>query len=410
LCGLEFCPLLSMARQRAVVPRMSGRILEGPSPPSIFVGTYGYPRIAVGPLASPVHMPMAERLESPAFLYGLSLEEVYSIRSSLIRGRTKLEVKAASRDPLRGSEPLFELESRLPSRSVRIMDSMREMALSSRSVEAQIRSRKDLSTLDRTSSLDMITMPMGPPLEMEALKLIDNPRVPSAVERAASDTDLGAAEGMVEMSRGGIPGEHISRLLSAGLLGDVHRRRLVPTRWSITAVDDTLSRSLISKAQEMSPLDSFHLHKGEAFGNHFLIALYPPPFRFEMQEQWQKGSLWGEGDVVSDWEGPRGRRDYASAITGAYYAARLAVAEHLLDIRRCAGATVIRWITDEYWAPLGVWVIRESVRKALEGPPEVFSDRGSLIARIDHLSGIRRWQALSRFLSGPTDTVLESFL
>lgn len=410
MCGREFCPLLSMARQKAVIPRLSGRVLEGPSPPSVFVGTYGYPRIAIGPLTSPVAVPMAERLESPAFLYGLSLEEVYSIRSSLIRGRTRLEVKAAAGDPLKGSAPLFEIEGRLPAGPARMLDGVREMALSSRSMDAEILSRKDLSSLDRTSSLDMITMPMGPPLEMESLRLIDNPSVPVPVDKVSSDTDLPAAEGMVEMNRGGVPGEHISRLLSAGLLGEEKRRRLVPTRWSITAVDDTVSRALISKVQELSPIDALHLYKGEAFGNHFIIALYPPPFRFEMMEQWQRGSLWGEGDAICDREGPRGRKDYASAITGAYYAARLAVAEHLIAIRRSAGATVIRWITDEYWAPLGVWVIREAVRKALEGAPEVYPDRAGLIARTDELSGIRSWRSHSRYLSGPVDSMLEGFL
>jgi hypothetical protein len=251
---------------------------------------------------------------------------------------------------------------------------------------------------------------MGPPLEMEAMRLIDNPSVPIPVDKVSSDTDLGASAGMVEMSRGGVPGEHISRLLSAGLLGEGKRRRLVPTRWSITAVDDTVSRALISKVKELSPIDAFHLYKGEAFGNHFIITLYPPPFRFEMMEQWQRGSLWGEGDAICDWEGPRGRKDYASAITGAYYAARLAVAEHLMAIRRCAGASVIRWITDEYWAPLGVWVIREAVRKALEGAPEVHADRAGLVARTDQLSGIRSWRSLSRFLTGPVDSSIEDFL
>ena len=305
---------------------------------------------------------------------------------------------------------MLEMDRKLPRRSLRILDGVQEMALSARSVDAEIRSRRDLSSLERTSSLDMITMPMGPPLEMESMKLLDNPRVPSAVERAASDTDMLASEGIVELGSGGVPLEHITRLLSAGLLGDDHRRRLVPTRWSITAVDDTLSRSLITKVMEQGPMDSFQLFRGDAFGNHFLIALYPPPFRFEMEEQWQKGSLWGEGDIIADWEGPLGRTDYASAITGAYYAARIAVAEHLLSVRRCAGATVIRWITDEYWAPLGVWVIREAVRDALSHPPDVLPDRPSLVKRIDDLSGIVRWKERSRFLSGMSDTVLEQFI
>ena len=40
-------------------------------------------------------------------------------------------------------------------------------------------------------------------------------------------------------------------------------------------------------------------------------------------------------------------------ITGAYYSARLAVAEHLKRIRRQASAIVFREITPEYKIPMG---------------------------------------------------------
>jgi hypothetical protein len=129
-----------------------------------------------------------------------------------------------------------------------------------------------------------------------------------------------------------------------------------------------------------------------------------------MMEQWQQGSLWGGGKVFSDHEGPRGRRNYASRITGAYYAARLSIAEHLRKIGRNAGITVIRWITNEYWAPLGVWVIRESVKRAMEGKPMVFEDRKSLKDEIDHRSGITDWRNHTRHLSRLIDRRIEDFI
>jgi len=106
---------------------------------------------------------------------------------------------------------------------------------------------------------------------------------------------------------------------------------------------------------------------------------------------------------------PRGRRRYASSITGAYYAARLSIFDHLFHIGRGAGATVLRWITDEYWAPLGVWVIRETVRRLLETPPEVHPDREGLARRIDELSGIARWRTRCRFITGGRETTLDEF-
>ncbi|MCJ7450432.1 MAG: hypothetical protein MUP58_01695, partial [Candidatus Nanohaloarchaeota archaeon QJJ-9] len=64
-----------------------------------------------------------------------------------------------------------------------------------------------------------------------------------------------------------------------------------------------------------------------------------------------------------------GRTSYAEETAGGYYAARLGVLEKLRKKQRQAKALVLREVTDEYWAPLGVWVVRETVREALEKEP-----------------------------------------
>ena len=114
---------------------------------------------------------------------------------------------------------------------------------------------------------------------------------------AVGDTDLRATEASVELFRSGIPLEHLVKLFSVGLLGEGKRRKLVPTRWTITAVDDIVSLELREKVMEMSPLDRYLLFRGERFGNHFLVAVYPPPFRFEMLEQWQNDSMTTRSDL-----------------------------------------------------------------------------------------------------------------
>jgi hypothetical protein len=45
------------------------------------------------------------------------------------------------------------------------------------------------------------------------------------------------------------------------------------------------------------------------------------------------------------------------------------VLEYLADRGRQATALVLREVTDDYWAPVGVWQVRESVRNALAGEP-----------------------------------------
>ncbi len=410
LCGLGRCPLLDRLRQRVRDVSKEGDSVKGPSPPSIFVGQYGYPRITVGPLTAPEDVPLPDRLESPGFLYGRTMEDVYSIRSSMIRGKYRLDARL-SRDPgIIGSEPLVEMEDFLPIRGRKVLSSIQELALSARSLDTEM----DISTVGQrereSSTVDSITMPMGPSFNISRVDIQQNPGVPRAVEKAVSDTDLDAVNATIDLFRGGVDPQHLVRLFSIGLLGERKRRRMVPTRWTITAVDDIVSRGIKERLLDMEPLERYLLFKGEHFGNHFLIALFPPPFRFEMLEQWQNESLWGKSPVIRDHEGPRGRKDYASSITGAYYAARLSVTEHLESIRRNAGISVLRWITNDYWAPLGVWVIRETVKDAMKGEPEEFGTMEELIRGVDRSSGMRNWRSGAVYLTRKRLTTLEEFI
>ncbi len=409
LCKLGRCPLLDGVRSRVPELEVKGRVVDGPSPPSVFVGTYGYPRISIGPMAPPLAIPGPERLESSSYLYGREVSEIYSFRSSLIRGKHKLNVKMAKDPRSIGSERLYDIEKGLPLRGRKVLSATQDLAMSARSVDIEMSSIKDLSTMVSNPTLGSITMPMGPSIDVNRVSLLENPSVPLSVEKATSDTDQLASSASLEMYGAGVPIEHIIKLLSIGLLGEGKRRRLIPTRWAITALDDTLFNERKGRLSDLANLDGYRLYMGEKLGNHFLVILFPPPFRFEMLEQWQRGSLWGEGDIAYDREGPRGRRRYASSITGAYYAARLSILDHLFHIGRNAGATVLRWITDEYWAPLGVWVIRETVRRLLETRPEVHPDREGLVRRIDELGGIARWRTRCRFLTGGMETTLEEF-
>ena len=53
MCGISPCPLLADIRGRLPVVQ-SGSVSEliGPSPPSLFVGRYGYPDVRAGPRAA----------------------------------------------------------------------------------------------------------------------------------------------------------------------------------------------------------------------------------------------------------------------------------------------------------------------------------------------------------------------
>jgi len=52
----------------------------------------------------------------------------------------------------------------------------------------------------------------------------------------------------------------------------------------------------------------------------------------------------------------------------------LGVAEHLFKIRHKAAALILREIRPEYVIPVGVWQIREGIRKALDGEANQFDN------------------------------------
>ena len=88
------------------------------------------------------------------------------------------------------------------------------------------------------------TQPFGPSA------LIKNMRIaPSTGERKLEavyyDGDRLAVDGMVDLYQEGVQVSRIQRILSLGMLGVQDQRKIVPTRWSITAVDDTLSKNLL---------------------------------------------------------------------------------------------------------------------------------------------------------------------
>ncbi len=66
--------------------------INGSSPPSVFVGSYGYPKVGVGPMLPPVHGDTT-LLDNPEQWIGKSLEEIVNFRLILVRVIQKLSVE-----------------------------------------------------------------------------------------------------------------------------------------------------------------------------------------------------------------------------------------------------------------------------------------------------------------------------
>lgn len=368
LCNVPACPLVQRVMGLPEGPRIAGRELHGPSPPAVFVGRYGYPSVTVGPLlpATPESAPAMS--DSPRdWARDLDIGTILGMRARLYR----------SKAPARVDRPL----------GTHALEVSQALALSAKPVETEVTLAKP-PKLTIEPKVDSYAAPMGPSVSIVDARVISNPSVPRKVDAIVSDVHADAATGANEMYDAGITPYHIQRLLSVGLLGESARRKLVPTRWSITATDDILGKRLIEQVKELSLLDAPQVFSADLFGNYFHVLLMPRVWSFEMIEAWHEEGEWRMG---RDAEGYGGRTAYVEQVAGAYYAARLSVLEHLTRLRRQASAFVYREITDEYWAPLGVWVIREAVRTAMEGRGLVFGDLASALRHMVRRTRTSEW-------------------
>src|ERR671920_2518972 len=76
-------------------PKLMVKNLCGASPPSVFVGQYGYPKVKVGPMIPPLHGDTTI-LDSPEKWIGKSIEEIANYRLSLVRGVRNVRINTVS--------------------------------------------------------------------------------------------------------------------------------------------------------------------------------------------------------------------------------------------------------------------------------------------------------------------------
>jgi len=249
----------------------------------------------------------------------------------------------------------------------------REVAIADHPVDVEV-------GLDEKPELDLsfddVGTPTGPRATATGADLTENPHVPRAVEKTLADDDWQAQGAMTYLYRRGFDVYDINTILSAGALGQASERSLVPTRWSITAVDDTVGQYLRGTLRNSDTIDKPELWYNEYMGNRYWVLLSPGRWEFELVEMKAPQSVWNPRPetgyyMSSAYEGYEGRTSYVEETAGAYYAARLGALEHLEERGRQAKCLVLREITDDYWAPVGVWQVREGVRNAFEGEPGV---------------------------------------
>jgi hypothetical protein len=334
-------------------------------------------------------LPAGGSLDEPVEPPNLSRDigEIIASRSAMVRSESKISIK----------------DAQAPGK---MLESIQQIALSSAPVGTEVTfCRPPQGNLQ----FDGVLSPSGPSGEISGMQITTNPLIPRKVDQIAEDRDAVAAAAVGELYASGIGTDHISRMLSLGLLG--RKRRLVPTRWSITASDDMIGKQLKGKVLDCVQLNGYYLFSGEGLGNHFEILLLPQLFSFELVEIWMTRSVWAEeGFIGSDGEGAWPRKGY-SHLAGGYYAARLAVLEHLARRGRQAGVLVVREISESYWAPLGVWVVREAARTAMNSLPVRYSSLAEALYEMEKRirTPASQWRKQAKLLASPVQRSLLEF-
>ncbi len=352
LCGKTRCPIVVKANFfLRSVPLMQSEDVAGASPPSVFIGRIGYPYVYAGPLVPPVTEDTS-LYDLPEFWFGKSIDEIVGFRSMLIRGKHYVHVRKFDK-------------------AGRIIEKTRELALAVNPVDVELLLKKKPRGF---IVLDDEVQPFGPSAPIRDLR-VGNTRWDHQIEKAYNDTDLKAAEAVLELYSRGVLVTKIQRAFSVGAFGLEKNRRLVPTRWSITAVDSILSKDLMEKVKTFPEISEFRVYESRYLDNIFEVLMIPGAWSYETIEAWYPGTVWNPHGrnvaMYSDWEGYEGRTIYAE-IGGCYYAARLAVCEQLVKESRQAAVIVLREARPGYIMPVGVWQVRENVRNAMRQKPFTF--------------------------------------
>jgi hypothetical protein len=338
--------------------KLSLDAIDGSSPPSVFVGSYGYPKVRIGPMIPPLHGDTTI-LDRTELWTGKGIEEIANYRLSLVLGTINVNINDISS---------------------RYLENMQELAMSERPAESEATfEKKPLADVEMQKELrlDHEATPFGPAAPLRTFR-VSSLSADQRIEAVYYDTDLRAVDAMMKLYRHRVEMSMIHRVLSMGMLGVKKKRKLVPTRWSISATDDIISGMLVKEIKKNPTIDLFEVTKYSHLANYYSVILIPSDmWSFEMIESW----FTSRGQMATGSANEDARAlNHNPTIAGAYFAARLAVAEQLARRHKRAAAIVLREIHPKYVIPLGVWQIRQGVREALKKPPQKFERFDDAIA------------------------------
>lgn len=367
-CGRMQCPIILKSEALSEIKKLNINQDFESNAPSVFVGRFGYPKVNVGLLAP-------SKKDENSWIYdapkawskkNFTIKNIVGYRSSLINSSFKSSVNQAvtNKNYYQENSKIFEIAQ--------------EVSQASRPVDLDFNLEKKPRI---QTKFDPFIAPTGPNANLKNVELTSNPHIKKQVDKRVNDTDLLSNSAVNELYSIGYDENFLSKLLSMGNLGIGKNRKLVPTRWSITAVDDNVGKDIIEKIKLNDEIENC-LFFGGHLGNYFIAVFFENVWGFELFETYMPNASWNLTTEISwttDFEDFNGRKNYAFNCSGGYYASRLPVLEFLKNENKQGSCLLIRFITEEYSCPLGVWVVREAVRKTLNSKRNVFESKENML-------------------------------
>lgn len=370
-------------RKRMLV--VKNKIVDGASPPSVFVGQHGYPKVGIGPMM-PAQYGNTSIMDLPEKWKGLSLDQIANYRFSLIRGISMMKI-----EDITG----------------KYIETLQQMVMSKRSIESEMHFDDMIIERRVLDSPNIEYSPFGPSAYIKSFTT-SNPSIDKRIENMFYERDIISPEAIMNLYKNNIEVSKISKVFSLGMLGRYKNRKLVPTRWSISAIDDIISTNLLKTIHSFESIENIGVFKYSHLANFYSIVLLPTEtWEFEMIEAWsdqtdiinssQITNMQPKYVLASDYENVK-KINHNPNIAGAFFAARLAMTEYLSAIKRKAAILIFREIHPEYMMPLGVWQIREGIRSALKENKREFENfKDALKYSLEDMSSPReRWLKISK--------------
>ncbi len=324
------------------IPR--GRVVSIFSPPEIYVGEFGYPRVQIGFVGALNLRVKPNILSSPEIWITMGRQDFFRMRSEMFRFIQQVDITSKN--------PWIEF--------------LQNIVLSNNFIKVNVSAFR---IPKRKAYFLPIGIPYGPVVKINNAYLESEYSVDPYVERIVSK-DIISKKSVWSLYQYGLKFNEIVQLMSLGLIGRLEHRKLLPTRHAMGAVESILVSRLRDEVHRFPSIDLFEVHKFNAFGDKFIVVLAPgdPHILY---------------DIISDkTENPNVTSEVISAFINdrlesiqfqdAPDCVQFPILEYLYSIQRKASAIVFRYSKDRINRNMGSWFVRNAIKNALQKRPKIF--------------------------------------